>query len=648
MTFEDFGFDERIRKGIDEAGFETPMPVQAQCFELLIKEHRDIYAQSQTGTGKTAAFLLGIYQLKIAEEKYKNEKALVIVPTRELAVQIEREGKKLGKYLDFKIGSVFGGVGYGGQERMLEQGIDVLIGTPGRLIDFNKQRKLNFKDFGFLVIDEADRLFDMGFLPDLRKILKGMRSYNERHTMLFSATMNARVGNLAWEYMNDPGEVIIEPEKVTVDTVTQELYHVGKDEKMKLLLGILNRDNPENAVIFTNTRHSAWEVAKRMEVNGYAVEFLMGDLPQSKRLKIVDEVKKGDHKFLVATDVAARGLHIDDLQMVINYDVPLEAESYVHRIGRTARAGAEGKTVTLACEEYVYGLGPIEKLLGEKIPVSWADENLLIADKSDGMRFPPQDRYRELGSDRRDGRSGSSRYPSGGGRNDGRDKGKARRDERNPNTRRSTVPGGQAHKSGNGPSGGKKPLDPRSAHIQSVVSSIAGGDLDGFADEVKGGKGKKKRQPPQTGKTENRKTRTDKSRKDVSGPEKPKGAEGKYPNAAKSTAARVSGSKNNRSFSDERVSSDSSIDERLEYYRKKYGEDFKLSESSASSSGKSGGKKVAPAPKSGKKKETRKSNDQPKDVNNARRQSSPPPAGKKMEPLKEEKKGFFSRLFGSK
>ena len=175
MTFEDFGFDERIQKGIDEAGFKTPMPVQAQCFDLLIKNHRDIYAQSQTGTGKTAAFLLGIFQLLLKDEKYTGQKALVVVPTRELAVQIEAEGKLLGKYLDFSIGSLYGGVGYGAQEKMLEKGLDIVIGTPGRLIDFSKQRKLNMKEFGFLVIDEADRLFDMGFLPDLRRILKAMK-----------------------------------------------------------------------------------------------------------------------------------------------------------------------------------------------------------------------------------------------------------------------------------------------------------------------------------------------------------------------------------------------------------------------------------------------------------------------------------------
>ncbi|RLW70855.1 MAG: hypothetical protein B6D68_00325 [spirochete symbiont of Stewartia floridana] len=273
--------------------------------------------------------------------------------------------------------------------------MDILIGTPGRLIDFSRKRKINFKDFDFMVVDEADRLFDMGFMPDLKKIFEGMKPCDERHTLLFSATLNARVGNLAWEYMNNPGEVIIEPEKLTVDTVTQELYHVGKVEKIRLLLGLLKKDDPDNAVIFTNTRHSAWEVAKRLEMNGYKVKALMGDLPQAKRLKIVNDVKKGHHKYLVATDVAARGLHIEELEMVINYDVPLDAEGYIHRIGRTARAGKKGKTIMMACEEYVYGLGPIEKLLGYKLPVCWVDESLLLKDRSAGMRFSSAERHRE-------------------------------------------------------------------------------------------------------------------------------------------------------------------------------------------------------------------------------------------------------------
>ena len=542
MTFADFGFEERIQKGIEEAGFETPMPVQSECFELLVRNHRDIYAQSQTGTGKTAAFLLGIFQLLVSEEEYAGEKALVIVPTRELAVQIEREGKMLGKYLDFTIGSVYGGVGYRGQEKMLEAGVDILIGTPGRLIDFSRQGKAQLKDFRFLVIDEADRLFDMGFLPDLRRILKGMRHQSERHTLLFSATLNARVGNLAWEYMNDPGEVIIEPEKVTVDTVTQELYHVGKDEKLQLLLGILERDDPENAVIFTNTRHSAWEVAKRMEVNGCEVRFLMGDLPQSKRTRIVDEVKKGHHKFLVATDVAARGLHIDDLEMVINYDVPLEAESYVHRIGRTARAGREGKTITMACEEYVYGLGPIEKLLGRKIPVNWADESLIIEDKSAGMSFPPRERYRELG-----GRGEAPRRGRGG-----RDQERQRRP-------------------GRAPGRGRRSLDPRAARIQSAVSSVAGGGDEGLSPrDARSGRGSGGAGWDRRSESAARRSGEGSSRPRRGSPDRDRGGR----------------QRGGEKFEEQRVRSDSSVDERLAYYRQKYGEDFTFSgESSVSVSG---------------------------------------------------------------
>ena len=553
MTFADFGFEERIQRGIDEAGFQTPMPVQSECFELLVRNHRDIYAQSQTGTGKTAAFLLGIFQLLLTEEEYRGEKALIIVPTRELAVQIEREGKMLGKYLDFTIGSVYGGVGYRGQETMLEEGVDVLIGTPGRLIDFSRQAKVQLKDFRFLVIDEADRLFDMGFLPDLRRILKGMRHQSERHTLLFSATLNARVGNLAWEYMNDPGEVIIEPEKVTVDTVTQELYHVGKDEKLQLLLGLLKRDDPENAVIFTNTRHSTWEVAKRMEVNGYAVRFLMGDLPQSKRTRIVDEVKKGHHKFLVATDVAARGLHIDDLEMVINYDVPLEAESYVHRIGRTARAGREGKTITMACEEYVYGLGPIERLLGRKIPVSWADESLIIEDKSAGMRFPPSERYRELGEPGE--RRGEAPRRGRGGRDQERQR-----------------PG-----RGRGPGAGRRSLDPRAARIQSTVSSVAGGG-EGQGAGGRRGEGRGLRGGPGAG------GRRGGERRDRPGggarPDRRGETRGRRPSSGASGEGASRGSewegreRGGAKFDQPRIKSGSSMDDRLEYYRRKYGEDF--------------------------------------------------------------------------
>ena len=585
MTFEDFGFDERILKAVKEAGFSSPMPVQEQCFSLLIKEKRDVYAQSQTGTGKTAAFLLSIFQLKISEEKYKDEKALIVVPTRELAIQIEKEARDLGKYLDYSTGAVFGGVGYGKQNKMLENGVDVLIGTPGRLLDFSKQKKLNFKDFGFLVIDEADRLFDMGFLPDLRRIFKSMRPYNQRLTMLFSATMNSRVGNLAWEYMNNPGEVIIEPEKKTVDSVTQELYHVGKDEKLKLLLGLLRRDNPSNAIIFTNTRHSAWEVAKRLEVNGYHVVPLMGDLPQSKRTRIVEDVKSGKIKFLVATDVAARGLHVDELEMVINYDVPQEPESYIHRIGRTARAGRKGKTITLACEEFVYGLSPIEKLIGSKIPVSWADEDLFAEDKSEGMKFAVNDRFREMKSNKR------------------------------------------------------KKMDPRMSKVQSVVSMAAGGNIEEFSRNEKPSAASGKKQSNKKSRRRTSHGKPDRNASEGKGMSKPSARE---------------------SITEERISAESTPEERLAYYRKKYGEDFKFSgsEGSGRPGASSGGDKKqrrasgeikrrrSGASSGGDKKlGTSKSGNKKSKVNNNLKKAS----GSRQEKTdKKSGKGLFSRLFSGK
>ena len=309
------------------------------------------------------------------------------MPTRELALQVEKEAERLNTYLDFNILAVYGGVGYQKQEKELERGVDIMIATPGRLIDFKKSGKIDLKEMDFLVIDEADRLFDMGFLPDLTYILKGMKPPSERKTMLFSATLGTRVGNLAWEFMSEPGEIVIEPENVTIDLVKQELYHVGRDEKMSLLLGLIKKHNPQSAVIFTNTKGMAYEVSQRLEANGYKSRYLIGDLPQNKRTAIMESMKRGEIPFLVATDVAARGLHINDLEMVFNYDLPDETESYVHRIGRTGRAGKEGHAISLACENYVLGLPAIESYIDMKIPVVWAEDEVFAEDASAGQRF---------------------------------------------------------------------------------------------------------------------------------------------------------------------------------------------------------------------------------------------------------------------
>lgn len=386
MEFTELELYPDLKKGIDEAGFTTCMPVQEQVFPSAFKGD-DIYAQSQTGTGKTAAFLVSILQRIMTDPELRTRKALILTPTRELAVQIEEETRKIGKYLPVSAGAFYGGVGYGPQIDMLKANVQIIIGTPGRIIDLLQQGKMLLKDVGFLVIDEADRMFDMGFIDDLRRLLRYLPAAQKRQTYLFSATLGERVRHLAWDYMREPKEIVIEPENMTVDLVTQEVHHVAAEEKFRLLLGILRRDKPGSAIIFCNQKYMVEEVARRLNVNGISCDFIMGDLPQNKRSEIIHRMKNGMLSLLVATDVAARGLDIDSLDMVINYDVPLDTESYVHRIGRTARAGKSGKAVTLACEKFVYGLPAIEEYINMKIPVAPFEESLLEEDKSSGMHF---------------------------------------------------------------------------------------------------------------------------------------------------------------------------------------------------------------------------------------------------------------------
>ncbi|UCH97698.1 MAG: DEAD/DEAH box helicase, partial [Candidatus Aminicenantes bacterium] len=349
---------------------------------------RDAYVQSQTGTGKTAAFLITIFQLFLEKNRpIKKKKALIIAPTRELAVQIEKNARALGRFLDFKTGCFYGGVGYNNQERLLDKGVDIIVGTPGRLLDFHHKKKLDLNSIGFVVIDEADRLFDMGFLPDIRRIMDCMSRQSQRQTMLFGATLDANTRGIAREYMKNPVKIEIMPEQVTVDKITQVLYHVGEREKINLILGILKKELPRNALIFTNMKQEAARVARHLEYNGYKCQHISGDLPQRKRLQVMNHFKAGKLPFLVATDVAARGLHIDDLELIINYDLPGDCENYVHRIGRTARAGKSGKAISLACEKYVYNLEAIESFIGIKIPIGYAEDDLYLQDKAEGMIF---------------------------------------------------------------------------------------------------------------------------------------------------------------------------------------------------------------------------------------------------------------------
>ncbi len=388
MDFTEFSLDERLLKGIEAAGYVTCTPVQEQVIKASKAAEGakgpDLYVQSQTGTGKTCAYLVAVIG-EMLKEQNAGKKCLILAPTRELAVQIEEEAKVLVGTSGLKAFSVYGGVGYEKQIANLKKGVDIIIGTPGRVIDLNEGGNLDLSNAHFCVIDEADRMFDMGFYDDLRKILKKLPEAENRQTMLFSATLNTYVKNLAWEYTRDPVEITIEAENITVSEIQQELLHVSSDEKMKLLVGILKHENPESAIIFCNTKRSCEVVAKRLIINDIQAEFMIGDLPQSKRLAILKKFKAGELKILVATDVAARGIDVDDLAMVINYDLPVEAENYVHRIGRTARAGKTGKAYTFCSEQDVYNLPAIERYIEMSIPATVAYPDQMEEDKSAGM-----------------------------------------------------------------------------------------------------------------------------------------------------------------------------------------------------------------------------------------------------------------------
>ena len=380
MNFSELDLPYRVRQGIDHAGFTVCTPVQEAVIPRAVRGE-DIAAQAQTGTGKTAAFLISLFarMTRIPVQDCGNSpQALIIAPTRELADQIYHEAERLGRFTGFRFLAVYGGIDYQKQMATLQKGVDVLIGTPGRLIDYYKQHIYSLKKTRYLIIDEADRMFDMGFIDDLRYLVRKMPPYAKRQSMLFSATLSYRVMELAYEHMNLPEKISITPEKVTVERVEQVLYHVGKHEKISLLLGILKHEAPERSLIFVNTRRAADMVVERLSRNGWRAAAITGDIVQKKRLRLLADFKEGKLPVLVATDVASRGIHVESVTHVINYDLPQDAEDYVHRIGRTGRAGATGKAMSLADEEYVYSLEDIEKYIGQKIPVEWADESMYV------------------------------------------------------------------------------------------------------------------------------------------------------------------------------------------------------------------------------------------------------------------------------
>lgn len=380
--FSSFDLPAEVLQGVEEAGFSYCTPIQAESLPVALLG-KDIAGQAQTGTGKTAAFLLAAYahlfKNPAPDTRKKNQpRCIILAPTRELAVQIHKDAEMLGKYTGLKHVAVFGGTGYDTQKQAIIDGVDLLIGTPGRIIDYFKQGVYDLKQIQVLILDEADRMFDLGFIDDIRYLIRRMPDAKKRLSMLFSATLSHRVSELAYDHMNDPKEVIIKSENVTADRVSQTVYYPAMDEKIPLLLGLLKSRDDARIVIFINTKRVAERIDAFFKTNDIDGQMLSGDVPQNKRLRIMDDFKAGKIRVLVATDVAARGLHVEDVSLVINFDLPNDAEDYVHRIGRTGRAGASGVAISFACEDYAMSLPEIEKYIGHKIEVSKITNEMLV------------------------------------------------------------------------------------------------------------------------------------------------------------------------------------------------------------------------------------------------------------------------------
>ncbi len=398
LRFDTLPLHEQVQAGIRDAGFEFCTPIQASTLPIALGNH-DVAGQAQTGTGKTAAFLIAAYQRLMINPASEGEKrqprVFVLAPTRELAVQIANDADMLGKHTGLKIGLAFGGTDYEKQRRILEDGVDLLIGTPGRIIDYFKQGVFALNQVEVAILDEADRMFDLGFIKDIRYLLRRLPPPDQRLNMLFSATLSHRVMELAYEHMNDPELVRIEPDKVTADRVRQAIFFPSNEEKMPLLIGLIQEMGEGRIMVFVNMKREAERVQAYLEANGINARAISGDVPQKKRLRMLMDFQKGELPVLIGTDVASRGLHIPDVQYVINYDLPQDAEDYVHRIGRTARAGASGDAISFGCETYAIGLPDIEDYIGHKIPVANFDVALLpeiVKPKPRPRRKPHQKR----------------------------------------------------------------------------------------------------------------------------------------------------------------------------------------------------------------------------------------------------------------
>ncbi|MFA3792844.1 ATP-dependent RNA helicase RhlB [Aliiglaciecola sp. SL4] len=389
--FSDLPIHEDVLKALTEANFIHCTPIQALSLPHLL-EGQDIAGQAQTGTGKTIAFLVATFHrlLTHPNESDKQPKAIIMAPTRELAVQIYNDAELLSKHTGLSLGLIYGGEGYQSQRESLQSGVDIIIGTTGRIIDYYKQNVFSLENIQVAVLDEADRMFDLGFIKDIRYMFRRMPEATKRLSMLFSATLSYRVQELAYEHMNNPTHVKVEHDKQTASRIQEELFYPSDEDKMLLLLTLLEDEWPEKAIVFANTKHTCEKLSDWLEADGHRVGLLSGDVPQRKRLKILEDFSKDKLDILVATDVAARGLHIEKVTHVFNYDLPDDAEDYVHRIGRTGRAGKSGHAISFACEKYALNLPAIESYISRPIPVSNYDQESLLDDIT-----PPKPQYKK-------------------------------------------------------------------------------------------------------------------------------------------------------------------------------------------------------------------------------------------------------------
>ena len=376
LRFDSLDLDDSLRAGIRDAGFECATPIQADTLPIALAG-KDVAGQAQTGTGKTAAFLVAGIQHVLTKAKEDGipenpaqPRIFCLAPTRELAIQIAKDAEQLCKHTGLKIALAYGGTGYEQQRRTIESGIDILIGTPGRIIDYFKQGVFKLNHVQVAILDEADRMFDLGFIKDIRYLLRRLPKPDERLNMLFSATLSQRVMELAYEHMNEPELIRVEPEKVTADRVRQAIFFPSNEDKMPLLVGLIRELGSKRIMIFVNMKRDAERVEDYLKANDVDAQAISGDVPQKKRMSMLARFQKGELAVLIGTDVASRGLHIPDVQCVINYDLPQDCEDYVHRIGRTARAGASGDAISFGCESYAMALPDIESYIGHKIPVA--------------------------------------------------------------------------------------------------------------------------------------------------------------------------------------------------------------------------------------------------------------------------------------